>query len=78
MQTQMSDKDDDGTMIIAGRLFESGDALKARLHFKEMALNRAMKQGLDAIYIAGRRWFDRERVDEWLLRQTSRRGHGMK
>ena len=63
---------DENFIEIACRLYEDGDTLKRRLQIGENALNTAMKNGMPApLYIARRRWFDRERVDLWLLSRTS-------
>jgi hypothetical protein len=56
------------TIEIAGRLLEDADSLKERIHIKEMALQRAISGGMPKpIYIGKKRWFDRHRVDNWLL-----------
>ena len=53
---------------LAGKTYESADALKARFQISDITLYRYMKKGLPRpIRIAGRRFFDRAMVDVWMV-----------
>jgi hypothetical protein len=56
------------TIELDGKLYESAGALKTRVGIAEVTLNRYMKKGLPKpIRIAGKRFFDREQVDKWMV-----------
>jgi hypothetical protein len=60
-----------GCIELAGKLYEPAENLRKRVRIGETALGRYVRnKGMPSpIKIAGRRYFDREEVDRWLLRR---------
>ena len=53
---------------LADRWLEDARTLRTRLGIKEMALRRAIADGMPKpVWIGKKRYFDRSRVDEWFL-----------
>jgi predicted DNA-binding transcriptional regulator AlpA len=57
---------------LIGRQYEDIKSLRARLRVGENAIYNALKNGMPSpIKIGGRRYFDSELVDQWLVKQVT-------
>jgi hypothetical protein len=56
---------------LGGRQFELAEDLKKRIRIGETTLNKYVRGKVlpSPLKIAGRRYFDRDEVDRWLLRR---------